>query len=814
MTTFKEHITPHVADFYDFVLLRNQAIAERQTVLSESRIPVFQPDERDDFLSLVHVALKIRSDILSQPWHQGLNVSREDALACSAEDYDDDEQDSTDSEEEEGNQSNLREKRNQENHVETRVLSIAQDLVYSVSGGRMWTPKHIGLGSSLHQATRSKKLVQMFHNAVHIVSYRDIRRVDTALAKHTLSTMNTENGAVTPVNLAEGLNTILPAYVREGTAEPQFKEEVKEEWFKQPIQNCPQAVQAEATDTAFFFKRQNEELKSGWTSFNEKHSDTDPEVSTVGYMPIVLAPAHDVNTLNTVVQRIMQVAESFNQKHVVLTVDQALFPLLMELKWTLPDYKDTLIPRLGGLHTSMNFLKVLGQHIQDSGLPTIWIESGILGPRTVERALAGKDYNKGTRVHKITLQAMWQLILPQVLAFIAEKDNDLKQNLERSGQEWLNGTGKRGGGIVGITRTTAALCRWTLSYNLRAHIAALTREMYHIDDDDHITCNESNPSRNRRDNDDEKKVIELLHQANIFNVNQQADVPERLQNMVTKDLATTQIEESLLKASSLGQKKLDTFVKERLMFPKEDENRKKLRDPLPKNKALTFVSLYEAEKKEREKSAAIKADRTILQRIITAYDAGRRVDLPRILSHELVSVPLAIADTNGQLRSGNKSVLIELLSGGMEYTRVTPVTGRSTLVIDGQALVMALGRPTECNTFDDLADRFLKAVLVCGKDYDRIDVAFDRYRETSIKCATRKKRSRGHAPIRRVIEDGTVALPRSWSTFLALDENKADLARFLSEKLLAGTPVNKIIIVSGGFQDEDTVKCSRPTLEL
>ena len=83
-----------------------------------------------------------------------------------------------------------------------------------------------------------------------------------------------------------------------------------------------------------------------------------------------------------------------------------------------------------------------------------------------------------------------------------------------------------------------------------------------------------------------------------------------------------------------------------------------------------------------------------------------------------MSVPLAIADTNGQLRSGNKSVLIELLSGGMEYTRVTPVPGRSTLVIDGQALVMALGRPSACNTFDDLADRFLKAVLVCGKDYD------------------------------------------------------------------------------------------------
>ena len=58
--------------------------------------------------------------------------------------------------------------------------------------------------------------------------------------------------------------------------------------------------------------------------------------------------------------------------------------------------------------------------------------------------------------------------------------------------------------------------------------------------------------------------------------------------------------------------------------------------------------LYEAKKKESEKSAAIKADRSILQRIITAYDAGRRVDLPRILSQELMAVPLAIVDTNSQ----------------------------------------------------------------------------------------------------------------------------------------------------------------------
>ena len=39
---------------------------------------------------------------------------------------------------------------------ETRVLSIVQDLMYSVSRDQRWTPKHTGLCSSLHQATRSK----------------------------------------------------------------------------------------------------------------------------------------------------------------------------------------------------------------------------------------------------------------------------------------------------------------------------------------------------------------------------------------------------------------------------------------------------------------------------------------------------------------------------------------------------------------------------------------------------------------------------------------------------------------------------------
>ena len=42
------------------------------------------------------------------------------------------------------------------------ICSTAQDILYLASGKKKLTPKHIGLGLTLHQATRSEKPV-MFH---------------------------------------------------------------------------------------------------------------------------------------------------------------------------------------------------------------------------------------------------------------------------------------------------------------------------------------------------------------------------------------------------------------------------------------------------------------------------------------------------------------------------------------------------------------------------------------------------------------------------------------------------------------------------
>ena len=81
------------------------------------------------------------------------------------------------------------------------MLNVAQDLVYGITDGKTWTPKHVGVAMTLHQATRSKDLVRLFHKAGHTLSYEQVLRVDTALAENTLESIDYETGTVIPTNL-------------------------------------------------------------------------------------------------------------------------------------------------------------------------------------------------------------------------------------------------------------------------------------------------------------------------------------------------------------------------------------------------------------------------------------------------------------------------------------------------------------------------------------------------------------------------------------------------------------------------------------
>ncbi len=149
------------------------------------------------------------------------------------------------------------------------------------------------------------------------------------------------------------------------------------------------------------------------------------------------------------------------------------------------------------------------------------------------------------------------------------------------------------------------------------------------------------------------------------------------------------------------------------------------------------------------------------------------------------------------LRTGNKSVLVDILTKAIACPDKRDLQGqRSCLVIDGQPLVIAVGKPQGAVTFGDLADTFVLSVLQEGANYERIDVVFDRYRDETIKVGTRSRRTQTVRPIH-------------WANFMASTDNKADLGRFLSESLTSQAPNDKDIIVAGGFLDEQDARSSK-----
>lgn len=145
---------------------------------------------------LYRVAVKVHHDVKSAPTHQCVGkINQESAevivpeslfilisLLCTGSQGEENEADTD---------------------LKTRVLSICQDIIFVASKGRKLTPKHLGLGLTVHQATRSKELVQLLHSAGHSVSYETVLRVDNTIANNVIERFKQNGNVFVPRNFTE-----------------------------------------------------------------------------------------------------------------------------------------------------------------------------------------------------------------------------------------------------------------------------------------------------------------------------------------------------------------------------------------------------------------------------------------------------------------------------------------------------------------------------------------------------------------------------------------------------------------------------------
>ena len=137
-------------------------------------------------------------------------------------------------------------------------------------------------------------------------------------------------------------------------------------------------------------------------------------------------------------------------------------------------------------------------------------------------------------------------------------------------------------------------------------------------------------------------------------------IANTLMDIASKDLATKEIQSSLLGAETTGREYMEKFIKG-ITQGSEIIDGNEFYKKIERKNAKTFENLYMKKpmSKEKEKMTAVKVDRNYLLRIITAHEIGQKPNLPKIVSKEMLPVPLSLAKLNGSLNPGDKAILQE-----------------------------------------------------------------------------------------------------------------------------------------------------------
>ena len=157
---------------------------------------------------------------------------------------------------------------------------------------------------------------------------------------------------------------------------------------------------------------------------------------------------------------------------------------------------------------------------------------------------------------------------------------------------------------------------------------------------------------------------------------------------------------------------------------------------------------------------------------------------------------------NGDINTTSKSDMPDILVANFKILDLVPspdLYEKTCLLIDGHALIRSIGKPHNI-TFEG----FLQRNHHFDESVQQVDILFDTYIESWMKAAARARRSINRRPIRKIVDLTDLSLPQVYTNIIALPEDKADLANFLSVYLItyrSDVPYNCGLVTSDGFQD-------------
>ena len=295
-----------------------------------------------------------------------------------------------------------------------KVFSICQDLIYNKSKGKSQTPKSLALAMSVRQISGCSRLISILNGLGHCVSLSSTMAYDTALAQLTINTSDdiprefVANEAINLVydnidfqedikeqtHVTNGI--ITQKITGENPSAPNRMTGIKKSQrslqvpqsdilpFTIGTRKTPHFLDLDRTtttssrekaqrlDLAYVLLKMfpsDETTLPGWTGFNTILCQNDiPEVSRVGYLPVIDAPPTEYSTINTILKRSEEIADKLQLRYVTLVFDEAVYAKIQHVRWKNEAFQNRFVVRLGEFHTSMSFLSAISKIFEDGGL--------------------------------------------------------------------------------------------------------------------------------------------------------------------------------------------------------------------------------------------------------------------------------------------------------------------------------------------------------------------------------------------------------------------------------------------------------------
>ena len=365
------------------------------------------------------------------------------------------------------------------------MLSLGQDLIFAVSGGRQRTPKHILLPYAVKSLTNNVDLIQILNRCDHGVAYSQLEEINTALCLQKMSA-TPGNEVPLPENIRPFVGTTLawdnidrleetlsgggtshrvngiavqavhfgpqlppatvPAMVKSKKRSIDTVDDANLPIYKAGNRRAPPSRRyVEVTSTQILedawkknllwlltrlHSSENQTIPS-WTGFNilvrNKHVAAK---DSVGYLPTLNAPATDMSTVYQVLTKSLQIKETLRLQSIVVVFDQALYAKATEIKWKHSAQFNAIVLRMGVFHTICTFLAVIGKRFQDAGLRDVCVESGVIADGSAAGVLEGRSYNRAIRFHKIMFEALNRLAWNGFQRWIKEHHKDKKPRVD------------------------------------------------------------------------------------------------------------------------------------------------------------------------------------------------------------------------------------------------------------------------------------------------------------------------------------------------------------------------------------------------